>query len=276
MNKIRHKLRSRTGASMILALVFLLFCSFVGSTVLVSATANSYRVAHLADQQDYLSQRSLALVISDELQLLEESDRLQLNVIDTVKSTQTGTYVNGGGFESDGSDPTVERTVTFQVTTTLASFTPMQRLMLETAIWRYIQTNPTTDASISSTNYEITALGATLHTGELWYQWDNSSEEIQGEIAISGSTTDSDVTLPSCTAYFSSGRGDDLYDFRVDFGEYSQLKITMNAYSGTSAPIVQLHPPTNNGPTYIQVTTDTTQTVISWSDPIIEKGGAEE
>ena len=65
MKHIKKKLRSRLGASLILAMVFMLFCSFVGGSVLASATANAQRVAQLAEQQDFLLERSAALLASD-------------------------------------------------------------------------------------------------------------------------------------------------------------------------------------------------------------------
>lgn len=282
MNKIRHKLRSRTGASMILALVFLLFCSFVGSTVLVSATANSYRVAHLADQQDYLSQRSTALLISDELQL-EDNERLQLNVVDSVKSTQEVNIINGGGVVPTATAPKVERIITFQLATNVEDLTPMQQLMLETTVWRYMQTNPTDTNTVSGgTTVKLQSFPAATSTDQFWYQWAGGEAPIEGSIQIEGTATvksTSGVTiLDSFDAYFTSGKDSDIYDFMVDFGEFSQLKITMNAFSGTTNEI-ELSTMSEDSENlfstgYIQVTTKTTQTVISWDDPFIEKGGA--
>ena len=85
------------------------------------------------------------------------------------------------------------------------------------------------------------------------------------------------VSLPAYTANFSSGRENNIYDFYVDFGELSQLKLTMNAYSGTSNPIEVKSPASEDSTSstgYVQITTQVTQTTISWDDPMIEKGGA--
>ena len=41
MKRIKTKLHDRSGASIIIALVYLLICAFVGGTVLAAATANS-------------------------------------------------------------------------------------------------------------------------------------------------------------------------------------------------------------------------------------------
>ena len=83
MNKIQQKLRSRAGASMILAMVFMLFCSFIGGTVLASATANAQRVAQMAEQQDFLLERSAALLASDQLQL-DDGKYLRMSIKDEV------------------------------------------------------------------------------------------------------------------------------------------------------------------------------------------------
>ena len=79
MNKIQQKLRSRAGASMILARMFMMFCAFIGGTVLASATANAQRVAQMAEQQDFLLERSAALMASDQLQL-ESGKYLRLSI----------------------------------------------------------------------------------------------------------------------------------------------------------------------------------------------------
>ncbi len=84
MTKIMQKLHSRSGASMLLAMIFIMFCTFVGGTVLAAATANGSRVAKMThEQQAYLSQRSAALVIAD--QLTKGADNgLQLTIVETT------------------------------------------------------------------------------------------------------------------------------------------------------------------------------------------------
>ena len=68
MSKIKQKLHSRSGASMLLAMVFMMFCTFVGGTVLAAAVANGNRVAQQTnEQQAYLNQRSALMVIADQL-----------------------------------------------------------------------------------------------------------------------------------------------------------------------------------------------------------------
>ena len=86
--------------------------------------------------------------------------------------------------------------------------------------------------------------------------------------------------IPAYTANISVGRDQDIYDFFVDFGDNSQLKLTMNAFSGSSNPITIENPASIDngqyftGNAYVQVTIESTQTSISWKNPLIEKGGA--
>ena len=68
MKKTVKKLQSDRGATMILAMVFMLICVFVGGSVLTAASVNGGRLANArSDQQDLLNQRSIAAVIASEL-----------------------------------------------------------------------------------------------------------------------------------------------------------------------------------------------------------------
>ena len=119
---------------------------------------------------------------------------------------------------------------------------------------------------------------------DFWFKYtvpgaESNDYKIEGSMNVKGSATS--VTLPEYTANFTSGRGTDLYDFTVDFGELSQVKLNMNAFSGTTDEITVVGATTEGvisgleNPTgYIQITTKSTQTIISWDDPRVEKGGA--
>ena len=43
MKQIHNKLHSQSGASLVLAMVFLLFCTLIGGSILASATVNTWR-----------------------------------------------------------------------------------------------------------------------------------------------------------------------------------------------------------------------------------------
>lgn len=84
---IKEKLQSQRGASMLMAMVFLLFCLFIGGSVLAAATANSSRIAYLmGDQQEYLSQRS-ALGVLAEMLTPQEGETLRITFRDDGTKT---------------------------------------------------------------------------------------------------------------------------------------------------------------------------------------------
>ena len=65
---MKEKIKSNKGATLLIAIVFMLFCVFVGGSVLAAATANGSRVEQaMDDEQAYLSQRSAALIAAEEL-----------------------------------------------------------------------------------------------------------------------------------------------------------------------------------------------------------------
>ena len=69
MRCMNLKLRSQTGASILLALVFLLICCLVGAVTLTAATVNAGKLNHLRqDQQDYMAVSSAICLVRDELQ----------------------------------------------------------------------------------------------------------------------------------------------------------------------------------------------------------------
>lgn len=284
MNKIMRKLRSRKGVSMLIAMVFLLFTSFVGGSVLVAATSNAYRVAHLKDQQDYFTERSTALLIADELHL-EENELLKLTVTDSIKSKYKVEYIDGGGWEkeTDASGAElppleVKRYITFQITTNVEELTPLQQLMIEATVCRFLQANPT-DTTVVKNGTEIIlqGFGWAATKEQFMYQWSAGDSEIIGELQISGTAQIQDSgTIPvldSFTAYFTSGADTQIYDFIVDFGDLSQLRLTMNAFSGTSNPLELKESP--DEATMTRIYNNMAQTVISWDDPFVEKGGVD-
>lgn len=63
-----QKLKSKRGASIILALMFFLIAAVVGSIVLASASSNAGRLSHMrSEQQAYLTMSSAAKLLRDEL-----------------------------------------------------------------------------------------------------------------------------------------------------------------------------------------------------------------
>lgn len=288
MNQIKNKLRSRAGVSMILAMVFMLFCSFVGSTVLASATANAQRVAQLAEQQDFMLQRSAALLVSDQFRLAE-GQRLRMTVVDQQREIQGFELVGGGVRQPVEGKFKKDRVITFNVVSTVQP-TALQRLMLEATVWRYLYEN-TRDLEADVT-LVIELVGFPVEdTGDFLIQ-QPTGEDYEDDGIISGTMQVTSVitsaknpaspppAIPEYLARFSIGRGEYLYDFFVDFGEDSQVKMTMNGYSGTGTEktlttIVKDNSFFGTACPDVEINSRSTTTTISWQSPLVEKGGAQ-
>lgn len=68
MRKIREKLRSQNGASILLALLFFLLCGMVGASVLMAAASNAGKSrSSREEQQKYLTLSSALQLVCDEL-----------------------------------------------------------------------------------------------------------------------------------------------------------------------------------------------------------------
>lgn len=64
MNILRRKIRSQSGASILIALILFLACAMIGSVVLSSATGNADKIrSRKSEQQEYLSVSSAAHLI---------------------------------------------------------------------------------------------------------------------------------------------------------------------------------------------------------------------
>ena len=72
MRKIREKLRSESGASILLALLFFLLCAMVGASVLMAAASNAGKSrSNREEQQKYLTLSSALQLVCDELTAAE-------------------------------------------------------------------------------------------------------------------------------------------------------------------------------------------------------------
>lgn len=274
MKKIHNKLRSRVGASMILAMVFMLFCAFIGGSVLASATANAQRVAQMAEQQDFMLERSAALLLSDQLQL-DDGEYLRLTVVDQKQNIQAVTVGNGGVVVPIAGKVMQQRVITFQLSAS-QELTHMHRLMVESTVLRYLRENAEGETPVVKLENFPDGITSTTE-----FMFSNTNTDPDDPKIVDNLTVNcGDERIPDYTANLSVGRDTDLYDFFVDFGENSQLKLTMNAFSGSSNPITIENPPSvDNGKYFpgnatVQITVESTQTSISWKDPLIEKGGA--
>ncbi len=279
--KIKQKLRSSKGASLIIALVFMLFCAMVGSAVLAAATANGGRVAALkSDQQEYLNQRSAATLLSDELQI----DRPKLIVTKEHVVRTTYKVGNGGVLTQVGSSES--DTVKFEVSGNVT--TPLQRLLFESAILRYMQVNDMKDLYKSDIVSEFYVPGltdpVTKPSGFLMYDEGKVQNPVATmNVALSEGAVGNSEQINSFTATVGcSGKNTDpdatdsrLYCFNVDFGENSKLYLQMYATMSQPRTItVQEQTAGASSDTLIKVDTTTTTQTISWDAPEILKGAA--
>ena len=245
MFKITQKLRSRRGASLILAMVFILMCLFVGGSVLAAATANGGRVADLtSNQQAYLSQRSAALLMADMLKG-DGNSNLQLTIKQVSESSGSG-------------DPTVN---TIYTLSGAAAPTNLQRILVENALRNYhIFKTPGTEDYNGFTFPEVTSDEIYATANAELFPSNNGTFTITEPNGTELKATFVTPTPPQNLTDMKS----EHFDLRIDFGTGSQISLYVKATYSEGNPIEV----TQNG-----ITTTTTTTVIRWDDPVIEKGG---
>ena len=240
MLSIKRKLSSKSGASMLLAMVFLMFCLFIGGSVLAAATANGSRVEHLKnDQQAYLSQRSAMLLMAD-LLTGKNGKELQVMVTDVTKDNGTD-------------DPT--RTVTITCPALAVSEEPsyLQKLVFGIVAKKYTALFPLPEGS--SVKFASNLKNPSIPS--------QSFEE-----ACSGSIT--------ATLSFSSAENpQEAESFSYKFAQ-TDLTLTITSESGSIKLIMDgsISESNENIVTVGNITTTTKTTVIRWSKPVIEKGEA--
>ena len=92
MQKLRNKWNSQTGASMMLALLFLLLCLTIGAVVLTAAYANTGRLQRtVTDQQTYYAVASAARLIESDVKSSSFSGAYDKLVTQHSSTEQTGT-----------------------------------------------------------------------------------------------------------------------------------------------------------------------------------------
>lgn len=272
-----NKLRSKSGASMILAMVFMLFCMFIGGSVLAAASANGYRVAHLSDQQQYLDERSAALLTADELRVgLGDIGNHKLVINDVTYTVQEIVVGNGGVITPVGT-PTTSRTITFEAPNNIV-MTPFQRLMYETTVLRYISEN---EVDLATVRIEFKNFVYSYNDGEaddritaLAEFWCSSTD---GSLTVSGVKTADNSSFTNFDALYECMDGARLYDFVFDFGDFSQLSVACYASLGEREPVEQtvIDKWTDASGNYFdaQITTVSRKPVIIWESAKVVKGG---
>ena len=173
----------------------------------------------------------------------------------------------------------------------------MHRLMLECSVWRYLREH-VVDESLTATVIlsgfgTVSDSGVTreLRISDFLYPYAGTTNgstkvtvsesaplEIGGSLDVTSVSTS--VQIPDYVANFSCGHGADLYDFFIDFGENSQVKMRMTAFSGTNPSTALPATPVRDTTTFpgytdVEIRSISTTTTISWENPLVEKGGAD-
>ena len=279
MNQIKHKLQSKRGASLLIAMVYLIFAVFIGGSVLAAASANGYRIEHLSDQQDYLDQRSAAMLLADEMKATDYASISMDARFNTITRQKIIIMENNEIIEVD--DPTDTYTLTFKVNSK-GKVNALQRVMFESAILRYLSVTDTTETrpvnSVTIQNFvydDGSADGQAITSLDQF--WTTDDDLCSGTIHVTG--TKGGETFADYPARYRSGMGDELYDFVVDFGDFSQLTVTMNGYSSLrfqrGTPTYENGQMINGNEHTTRVITKVERTTVSWNAPVIAKEGAE-
>ena len=200
MLTIKQKLQSQRGASMLMAMVFLMFCLLIGGSVLAAATANSSRIEHLVnDQQTFLSQRS-ALMTMEEMLTTRSGDGPTIIVTEssamgpwgpyrTIKFAPFNAYPGGG-----------------------SSTSMMQKILYEVVINNFPRNGAIAD-----------------HSQFGWIRNGYTFAPKEGSINIEGSSLLSSEKL---VAYYTIATDSD-YTLTVSFGEDSFVSLVMKGTIAT-------------------------------------------
>ena len=242
MLSIKRKLSSKSGASMLLAMVFLMFCLFIGGSVLAAATANGSRVEHLKnDQQNYLSQRSAMLLMAD--MLTSNGKPLAITIKEVTKPVTA----------EDGTT-TDATTATFTCANLNSTPNALQQMVFECVI-----KNSTPEGA--KANFSALKIGSSL-TG---------NDAKNGTITITEPAPEGSTGRQLKAKYSFSND----YDLKIvfDFTASGAPEPTESAYL-----ILTMDGSVNRGTpssvTVNGVTTTTTTTSITWKAPEIQKGGS--
>lgn len=255
MKRIKTKLHDRSGASIIIALVYLLICAFVGGTVLAAATANSGHIGERANStQSYMAQRSAALIFKDELTPASGQITLTANTVitDTVVTQSSGSsthttdtkYVMSvpDGFKSEG----------------------LRRLIFDPAAKMYIDSVIGGTAVVELKNFTASDYSELFTSGQTCTVRASSEGDSLENVTVECKCAD-------------GTNGTNLYDLTFvfkDSGGNSVLEIYMKCEGVKTGTKVIVPDSKTEGGTLTTTITTTIPVEITWQEPVIRKGSA--
>ena len=246
---------------MLIALVFMMFCAFIGGAVLAAATANAGRIDALnTETQDYLDQRSICMLLVDELQS-GDFGKLNISIEDSVITPMQERTVDGEAIINQSGSPVHE--IKVKADNPDDKDSQLRQLLYGCAVMRYFkqqgnQIDNDTVITLDGFNY--------LTKDDLLKLFSINPESFSMKVTDPlGNTID---------AFFKcSADNKNMYSLQIDFGDATQMSIQMKATPdvGSSRTIDTNKTPGGGYVNFDRVTYKTT--TISWDTAYIEKGG---
>lgn len=269
MRFIKQKLKSSRGASLIVSMLYMLLCAFVGGVVLAAATANAGRTASLLKaNRDYIKQRSAAFLLLD---TIGSETKWSLDVTFSDELMHPVNWEPGGVSTPIEGEPDIQK-YTLAFTRGANNTSAFSRIFYEAAVEHFLGSY----AELSMKDNLVVPLhnfsfGGQDLTGEsdFWIKNPEGSFEISSPVG----------TDPITVRYYFNDRviNETEHDFTLilDFGEDSLVHIEIPAYpSRTVRPPVSDDDarPTEDGGKYYKVEKQDIEWDITWGTPVIVKG----
>lgn len=242
MKRIKEKLHSQTGASLLLALLFLLVCLTVGAVVLTAAATNAGRVhRNQQDQQAYLAVASAAQLVKEDFKDMKFVGTYYKKVTE-YSDTETG---------EDGTTTVKHWTeTTYEMGTTDLSESSLLAgdvLGLGTS-YRYYDAVDLPKSSVPEVNYPQPV--GKVYKADLSFVADHEMPEVQGAV----------------------------YGYVLEDGARPRYTIVVVLYSKDNSNTMTMVFQASVNKTEVTVggtdTVTTYTTTVTWDDPLIVKGAA--
>ena len=282
MKQIKTKLRSRKGASMVIALVFMLFCACIGGVVLAAATANGGRLKGLSsDLQLSLREQSAVRILKNQLSGLDKMN-LSINYVTKAKYTYEQIGPTGLPVYKSEPDETPETSVTIEAKNVPSGgFNLIQQVLLEKAVYKFLG-----EAQVPT----IKADGSVEYNGITDY----STVTLKGFNFKSGTaSTPNDFTLfPSAEAAeaqtsitikdpygyeipveMTCAEADEDYTFYISLGSDPRIAIQIPMVISEKSESEKTYAPEQTGSNY-KIVNSIESFSINWFYMLVTKGGA--
>ena len=299
MKRIRSKLNNSQGVSMIIALVFMLICLFVGGVVLTSATVNAGRMRHIERDRVFIDHRSAAMLLADKLKT-DDGKTLKLEIEKTGHAEVNVTLKPNGKVEAPPETlPKAGKLTRFVLSHDPKELSVFQRLVVEAAMKKADPMDP--KKPTVPVYYEKD--GKQVKAADFKYMTETDLGKYYIHGNLDASVVPSPESIPPFDIYCYHGKEDrDNFDFFFKFnwpGEYKPNwipqrpamwneevkrlpKIDVRMYS--DSPVEKILPPVekivkttnfvnrdNKAVMYIDVTSVTS---VVWQGPKVMKGDA--